>query len=153
MVASFSMDTVKPCWVTLTSCNALVGMGRSCPVTMKDKAEIPEMMQYGAYSGWDGIIMEGVHHVIIHFGSTCLLSYSLYMSIPWGQSKLDETIHLRSNDQERFHYGMVSERFLTVQSSNHAPERLRTFQGPRKCQQNLRFRRRFRRRSDISMMP
>ena len=70
---------VKPFWVTLPSCNTLVGMAWSCPTTMKDMAEIPEIMQY---SGWDGIVMEGVHHVIIQFGSTFVLSYFLYNQYP-----------------------------------------------------------------------
>ena len=75
------------------------------------------------YDGWDGITTEGLHHVIIQFSSTFVLSYSLHSQYPGGNPKY-ETIHpslnLRSNKRKRFHYGMVSERFLTVQSSSAA---------------------------------
>lgn len=70
---------VKLCWVTLPSCHTLVGMAWSCPATMKDMAEIPEIMRC---SGWDGIVMEGVNHVIIQFCSTFVPSYSLYSQYP-----------------------------------------------------------------------
>ena len=57
----------------------LRGMAWSCPTAMKDMAEIPEIIQY---SGWDGIIMEGVHHAIIQFDSTFVHSYALYSQYP-----------------------------------------------------------------------
>jgi len=57
-------------------------MAWSCPTAMKDMAEIPEIMQC---SGWDGIIMEGVHHVhhaIIQFDGAFVHSYALYSQYP-----------------------------------------------------------------------